>query len=284
VTDGPPAGYLAVLSGDGRPTEGAQLRRGQFHDVVLIGDLAYRFPRGPGPAADSPRQAGLLLLLAASGLPVAVPQPVASTPAGRPHSQSYLAVRRLPGQPLAGQLPAAASDACLSQLCELLDRLHELGASPAVRELVPGPDPRRWQQFADQVAAVLFPLMSADGRRRAGAELTGVLAAEAGGNALVHGDLGGANLLWQGSGPDCRLAGVIDWDEAHIGSQADDLASIAVTIGWTLAARIDAARNAGSPAIADARAIAATFALQQALPAALTGDTESLDDGLASYR
>ena len=33
-----------------------------------------------------------------------------------------------------------------------------------------------------------------------------------------------------------------------------------------------------------ARHIAATFALQQALPAARSGDTENLEDGLLSYR
>jgi aminoglycoside phosphotransferase (APT) family kinase protein len=284
VTHGLLAGYLDVLAADGRLTDGAQMRRGQFHDVVLIGDLAYRFPRGPGPAGAAPRQAGLLALLATSRLPVAVPEPVASTPAGRPESQSYLAVRRLSGAPLADFLPVAAQDACLIQLCELLDRLRDLGTDQAVRELVPGPEPDHWRQFADQVAAVLFPLMSAEGRHQAGADLTRVLTAESGGEALVHGDLGGGNLLWHGSGAECRLAGILDWDEAHIGNQAEDLASIAVTVGWTLAARIDAARNARHPQIADARAIAATFALQQALPAALSGDAESLDDGLASYR
>ena len=36
--------------------------------------------------------------------------------------------------------------------------------------------------------------------------------------------------------------------------------------------------------LADARIIAATFALQQALPAALSGDQDSLDDGLRTYR
>jgi hypothetical protein len=37
------------------------------------------------------------------------------------------------------------------------------------------------------------------------------------------------------------------------------------------------------PTIGDARAIAATFALQQALPAALSGDRVMLADGLAGY-
>jgi hypothetical protein len=48
---------------------------------------------------------------------------------------------------------------------------------------------------------------------------------------------------------------------------------------------IDAQRHDDdTPTIALARAIAATFALQQALPAALSGDAASLADGLSTYR
>jgi aminoglycoside phosphotransferase (APT) family kinase protein len=86
-----------------------------------------------------------------------------------------------------------------------------------------------------------------------------------------------------GSGP--RLAGILDWDGAQIGNQVDDLASIAATFGWPFAVQLDAKRHEGeTPALADARAVAATFALQQALPAALSGDTLALDDGLIGYR
>ena len=94
-----------------------------------------------------------------------------------------------------------------------------------------------------------------------------------------NGDLGGANLLW------ITPAGVLDWDDCRIGNQASDLASIAVTTGWPLAARIDTRRRgAARPMLADAKIIAATFTLQQALPAALTGDQASLNDGLKNYR
>jgi aminoglycoside phosphotransferase (APT) family kinase protein len=105
------------------------------------------------------------------------------------------------------------------------------------------------------------------------------------GGALVHNDLGGANLLWTTSGGVPKLAGVVDWDESRVGDQASDLASIAVTTGWPLPGRIDIhRRGAARPLLADAKIIAATFALQQALPAALTGDQASLDDGLRGYR
>jgi aminoglycoside phosphotransferase (APT) family kinase protein len=127
--------------------------------------------------------------------------------------------------------------------------------------------------------------MSGPGRRRASAELAAVTAVTPVGGALVHNDLGGANLLWTTPGGVPTLVGVLDWDESRIGDQASDLASIAVTVGWPLAGRIDARRRATArPMLADAKIIAATFALQQALPAALNGDQASLDDGLRDYR
>ena len=105
------------------------------------------------------------------------------------------------------------------------------------------------------------------------------------GGALVHTDLGGANLLWTTAAGLPKLNGVLDWDGACIGDQAADLASIAATIGWPLAVRIDTRRCGGArPVLVDAKIIAATFALQQALPAALNGDQASLDDGLRQYR
>lgn len=48
--DGLLGSYLAVLGLDGS-TGRACLRRGQFHDVVLAGEVAYRLPGTRNPAA-----------------------------------------------------------------------------------------------------------------------------------------------------------------------------------------------------------------------------------------
>jgi aminoglycoside phosphotransferase (APT) family kinase protein len=280
------ADYLAVLGpvGGGQ----AELRRGQFHDVVLAGDVAYRFPRDEESRRALPGRTALLRVMGNGRLPVATPVPLAQTHAGEqePLGRCHVALTRLPGQPLPREqaISPRSAPVVIGELGRLLDALAGLGADPAVRKTAPGPDPDYWVRFAGEVTRVLFPLMSDQGRRRAEAELARITAVDPAGTALVHGDLGGSNLLWDitGSGP--RLAGMLDWDEAHIGSQAEDLASLAVTYGWDLAGRLDAARHAGRrPAIGDARVIAATFALQQALPAALSGDQAMLADGLAGY-
>ncbi len=280
--------YLMVI---GRSCDGESstpvLVRGQFHDVVVCGDVAYRFPRDEHSRRQLPARVALLEELGRCALPVVIPAPLSTAALRQPLGRCYVALRRLPGQPIDGEHIARSrsESAVIGDLAGLLDRLGELGTDESVRAAVPPADRRRWHQFADDVSAVLFPLMSDQGRRRTEAELNHVQAIDPTGSALVHGDLGGTNLLWstdQAAVP--RLTGVLDWDGAEIGNQADDLASVAATFGWPLARRLDAQRHAGhTPTIAAAEVIAATFALQQALPAALSGDAPSLADGLAAY-
>jgi Ser/Thr protein kinase RdoA (MazF antagonist) len=279
-------GYLAVLGLGDRAAE-AWLRRGQFHDVVLAGDVACRFPRDEESRRLLPARAALLDALAAAvaggGLPAAlIPRPLARPDMSQPVGRCHVALRRLPGRQL-GRDEAGSPDV-LAELARVLDALGELGRQPGIGAVVPPADPRYWERFADGVGRVLFPLMTDSGRRLATAELAAVKTVDPAGDALVHGDLGGTNLLWAGPAPRFRLTGILDWDEAHLGSQADDLASLATMLGWPAAERLDRLRHGGRcPTIADARIIETTFALQQALPAALSGDAEALADGLARY-
>jgi len=287
--DGLLASYLGSIGqrGHGVSADGVELRRGQFHDVLLLGDVAYRFPRDERSRRLLPERVALLRELGRRELPVAIAEVVSDESVGQPLGQCHVALRRVPGQPI--EADAVADDesgaAAAAELARLLGRLERLGADEAVRAAVPPADGALWERFAADVREVLFPLMSAAGRVRAASELERVLGVEAAGGALVHSDLGGDNLRWDTSGSGPALAAVLDWDGAHLGNQAEDVASIAATFGWPLAIRLDARRHAGAtPTIDDARAIAATFALQQALPAALSGDAEALDDGLLQYR
>jgi len=311
------ASYLAVLEADGQPVHagagagdgadggagdcGPELRSGQFHDVVLAGSVAYRFPRDEESRRLLPGRVALLTALGERELPAAVPVPLGVSWLDRPLGSCYVPLTRLAGTPAGPGLldqPRAAA-AMAAQLAQLLDQLSALGASAAVREAVPRAGPQDWHDWAGQVRTVLFPLMSATGRRRAEAELAAVQRVPAVGDALVHTDLGGANLLvvpgdGVSDGRVPRLAGILDWDNACIGNQANDVASLAVTFGWPVAAQLERRRDQGGrdetgrpgaagSLVSQARLIAATFALQQALPAALSGDEESLADGLSQY-
>ncbi|HEV2377447.1 MAG TPA: aminoglycoside phosphotransferase family protein [Streptosporangiaceae bacterium] len=276
------AGYLTVLGLNGAGDD-ARLVAGQFHDVVLIGEVAYRFPRDEESRHGLPAAVALLTALGRADLPV--PVPLASGHVRSPLGQCYVPLTRLPGEQLGQVSGPGAKETLVTELAGLLDRLAELGSDQVIRKLVPRAGADYWAAFADQVREVLFPLMSGPGRMRADAELADVTTLTPVGDALVHTDLGGANLLWTTEAGEPKLAGVLDWDGACIADQASDLASIGVTIGWPLAERIDIRRRDSTrPMLHDARTIAATFALQQALPAALTGDPHNLDDGLRDYR
>lgn len=222
------AGYVGVIrdiygsAGPGQP----RLEHGQFHDVVLTGDLAYRFPRDEDSRRQLARRVEALATLARLQLPVAVPGPVARVDPGLPLGRSHAVLRRLPGEPLLlEQVPRLDAQVIAAQLAGLLDSLLSAGADPAVAEVVPAADAAGWRQFAADVERVLFPLMSDAGRRRAAAELRNVQPVDPAGAALAHEDLGGTNLLWDLGGPESRLTGVIDWDNVRLGSQAADLAA-----------------------------------------------------------
>ena len=166
--------YLAVIGAVGGGGQ-AELRRGQFHDVVLAGDVAYRFPRDEESRRALAGRTALLRVLQGSRLPVATPVPLTAAEPGQdePLGRCHVALSRLPGQPLPREQATSprSEPIVIGDLARLLDALAELGADPAVRKAAPGPDPDHWARFAAEVTRVLFPLMSPPGRRRAEAEL-----------------------------------------------------------------------------------------------------------------
>ena len=249
--------------------------------MVLTATTAYRFPRDDAARALLPRRAALLSALAEQDLGFAVPRPLAPVDAEQPVGRCFLATTRVPGEPLTRAEAGRWRDGVGRDLGGVLAALSATTAR--IGPLV-GIAADFWAGFAAGVEDELFALMSPAGRRRARRELDHVLALPRPVTpVLVHGDLGGDNLLWELSGPP-RLASVIDWDDLSLDSPANDIASIAATYGWSIAA--DAARyiDADDAMMERARRVAATFALQQALPAARSGDVENVDDGLHAYR
>src|ERR1700733_14022499 len=146
--------YLSVLGLDADPDE-AQLRHGQFHDVVLAGDVAYRFPRDEESRRALPAHVALLEVLddagaAGAGLPAEViPAPLAKPDLSQPVGRCHVALRRLSGQHLSqGE---ACAPGVLAELARLLDALGELGRQTAIAAAVPPADPRYWARVADDV-------------------------------------------------------------------------------------------------------------------------------------
>lgn len=237
-----------------------RIERGQFNDVLIVGtEKVLRFPRTDIARANLPR---IIRLLENLDVGVTVPRPLPGSRPDLPLGQAFAALSYVPGTRWNPEWTVPVDD-----FAALLKRMSTVDDSP---DLAPSPD---WSTFAADVRNELFPLMSARGRDRARTELADLLQLPATKATLVHGDLGGTNLRFA----DGRLVGVLDWDEAHVGDPAADVASIAVTVGWPAAYAI------APDLVAPARVYAATFALQQALPALRAGDQDSLRDGLAGY-
>ena len=90
------AGYLAVLGVTGSCAD-AQLAAGQFHDVVLIGEVAYRFPRDEESRRALPAGVRLLEALGQAGLPV--PVPLSGGHVRSPLGRCHVPLTHLPGPP-----------------------------------------------------------------------------------------------------------------------------------------------------------------------------------------
>jgi aminoglycoside 2''-phosphotransferase len=265
------------------------LHAGRDHDVVLIGsELVFRFPRHQRALDALPREVAALHGLAAldPGIGVVLPEVVVDC-SGSVLGRAFVAQRRLDGE----VLPRASVDAVgpmayrfAAELARVLDALAAVRVDSALeRVLTRAPMRTSFGELADAVRERVYGLMSAAGRARAAAELDAVLAVEPPGDAvLVHGDFGGTNLRWDADAT--RLTGVIDWSQVHLGDPAYDVASVAATYGWDLAAVVDAATAYEDEGLLGrARAYAATFGLQEALGGVVFGDEVAVRRALRDY-
>lgn len=82
-----------------------------------------------------------------------------------------------------------------------------------------------WEQIARET---VIPQLLSGAQKVALTALERVLALDPIVPTLVHGDLAGHNILWNGD----KLVGVIDWDHATIGDPAIDHASLGNFYGW----------------------------------------------------
>ena len=265
---------------------------GQFNDVLIVNDeFVFRFPRTDDAAKDL--AAELAVLPALQGwLPVAVPDPAFSAfdDERRPMFMGY---RLLPGSPLdrpaleeiRNQDPTSFEQLGI-QVGRFLKALHGMPA-PSLASGIPASDHVAfWTDMLDAFSAELFEWMRPDARREVVQGFEAYVSDPANIRwipVLRHGDLGGANLLYDRD--ERRLSGVIDFGSVALGDPAVDLAAISsFHPGLALAMR-PAYPEIFAPDVQ--RRVAfyqSTFALQQALWARRSGDADEFNDGIAAYR
>lgn len=259
-----------------------QLGDGQFSLAVLLDEtLVLRFPRHPFGVAKLRREADLLTVIARN-LPVPVSAPIRiELDPGPPNA--FVAHHLVPGTRISrGMLDGLESEVVQqagSATGTFLAALHE--TDPVV---VPPSVPRRdVRAFADDLRAAtvetLWQRMNARGRRRAEAELAALELIANREQVLCHCDIGG-NLIYDQPG---SQLGVVDFGEAMVTSPVLDVASLSV-LGVEFMAAAARRYPLLSDCLDEARAVRATFALQDALGGAAQDDWAYVDRILHGYQ
>ncbi|WUH98177.1 viomycin phosphotransferase [Spirillospora sp. NBC_00431] len=277
---------LSRLLPDDEPDDLA-VRQGQFHIVVIGSDRVVCLPRTRAAAARLPERLAALNALADLDLGFRTPEPLSQGGTRNTDEVPFLVLGHIPGEPLKPDAlnDAQVADTVAAQYAILLSGLARAGTDETVRAVLPQAPEGRWRQFAENVRAELFPLMTGSGRLRAKRELAALDSLPHVTRAVVHGDLGAENVLWEWTHGLPHLSGVLDWDDVTLGDQAEDLAAIGASYGGDLLERVLALGHRSSHGLSTRiTAIRGTFALQQALYALRDGDEEELADGLADYR
>ncbi|WP_433241429.1 phosphotransferase [Streptosporangium sp. CA-135522] len=225
MSDRVPAELLDIADAlmPGASLDTARFVQGGMHDVVLFpGVAAVRVSRRPSGAEALPRRTELLRVIAASGLPFAVPEPL--TPVTMFDERAAVAVSWLDG---AG-LPDGVGDP--ARLGELLQALRELPVTAQLRAVLGTPrtytDGHHW---ADILAEEVIPRLPGKWRDEGRRRLEEALTLRPVPDSLVHGDLGGENIHWSKDG---KLIGVLDWDRAQLFDPAVDTAFLGWVHGW----------------------------------------------------
>ncbi|MCC3266029.1 phosphotransferase family protein [Arthrobacter gengyunqii] len=246
----------------------AQFRRGAFHHVAVLGeDAVVRVVYGPHHVQSTEGEAGNLAAFTHAGLPFRIPavlQDLFHGPDWSAQVNSYV-----PGDHRPLEAWAAVREPLALVLAELaaLDPLSGGGLRPV----------RAWcgaENWPTVVAGITVALPR--GEAKAAARVVAdVLAAEEWViPAVVHGDLGLHNVLWDGT----AVSGLVDFDNACLGDPAIDLAPLVGAFGAAAVADI-----ADADLVARAQLHRASLSLQVAAAAELSGDGELRDFALGNF-
>jgi aminoglycoside phosphotransferase (APT) family kinase protein len=154
----------------------------------------------------------------------------------------FIIMRRSPGAPggsvfeAKGKIPARLAQT----LAEIMARLHALPPMPALANLTDSINAERWNLPLDQCVRKYITDYQALYQNDAHlpspalASLFGWLLSNVpdlpGKPVLLHGDIGFHNFLFD----DGKLSAVLDWEFAHLGDPAEDLAYVRNTVGPAL--------------------------------------------------
>jgi aminoglycoside phosphotransferase (APT) family kinase protein len=219
-----PAEFLdAVDLVPGHDWQGGRVEEGGDDHLVLVpGEdrpaAVVRFARRPEVAAVLPRRMSLLRAIAAH-LPFEVPEPVTEVTPTRRTGTCAVGQRFGAG---AQHPPGDGDPAALRNVVEALAAVPPTAWAGLVE--APYTDQPRWTPDERELVLQRLP---AEARAHAEAVWDALAAIDGQAVGLVHGDLAGDNIRWDGE----RLVGVLDWDRAAAWDPAINLAQLALWHG-----------------------------------------------------
>lgn len=185
---------------------------------IVGGELFVKFAWSTEAAGPVAREGRVLMLLADAGLPV--PQVVACHP-----EVACFVSRRVPGGPVTAAGLGSLTDRELKRFADQLVAALVTLRSPQLRADLAGladPGPPRAQADVDELRADLGPMIHADQRAPVLELLDRVEAvlADAGPEPVIlHGDLHGYNMVWDGR----NLAAICDFETLTLGDPSFDI-------------------------------------------------------------
>lgn len=249
------AAFLSTLPGEDavRVTSARTVSRGMSKKTVLVrvdgartlpADLALRVDRTANNYLGTTvlDEWGPLELLWRHGAPI--PQPFALEPGGRVIGDPFILFAQVGGEPVGSiYVPPGTNPGLIEHTAQCMARVHAVPVDPWPRTDQPQGDAFFDAQFADYHAdwralgersAIMDACFDWIERRRAHAY---------GPPALTHDDFNFNNMLVENG----RVAAVLDWEFAHVGTPAADLAYLwyAAQSASSFAAFLDAYEAAG---------------------------------------
>lgn len=179
-----------------------------------VDELVLRLTAAAGPLTWTDRRAEAALLNRLADAGMTVPRVLWVADETSPLGRSHLAMQRLPGEP-AIQARGETRRSLLEQLGEHLARLHDRAPEPGTATAAATAEVDRWRRRAAALEVPVPPLLHA-----LLAWVDTGLPDEATPAVMLWGDAGLHNVL----AADGQVTGLLDWELAHPGHPAEDLA------------------------------------------------------------
>lgn len=264
------------------PIEG----HGQNNDIVIVNDRAvFRFPRYPAGVGQLKRLIRLLRAIRPR-VSLAIPNPIWVSLDHPTPGQAFIGYPLIPGAPLLmasfDRFDEDTKQMLANQLAAFLKSLHAIPPADVLPDDVASFDPSAvWRDLFRRIHQKLFVFMRPETRDVVTRHFERFFddprnrAIEP---ALVHGDFGGSNVLFDPASK--QAVGVVDFDSAGLGDPALDFAAASM-YGLARLFRTYSEAEAYQERIAFYQG---TFALQEALFGIENGDGEAFEQGIAPYR